>query len=240
MIFVVDKNINSYRRLNNAKYKILIVEDNPIIALDIRNIIQKLNYIVTDIVSNEVSTLTSIEENEPNIILMDINLNHNQNGIKITKEIHKTKQIPIIYLSGVTDENIIANALETNPAYYLTKPFNRIQLKSAIKVVINQHYQNKQNYIHLGCDYFFDIKLKKLYHKNQIQKLGNKEIKFIDLLIEANGRVVLYETIENVIWENEPITNDAIRLLVSRLRKKINCKIIETIYSHGFKINKNL
>lgn len=224
------------------KPKILIVEDNHIIALDIKQTLQNLNYTVTDIVRKESDVLNSIKTDEPNILLMDIDLKQKKNGVQIVNEIYKTKKIPVIYLSGIDDEELVNTALETKPAYYLTKPFNRIQLKSAIELVVDTHYKNYTHFKKLGNDYSFDVQNKKLYYKEEIQKLGTKEVQLLNLLIEANGKVVLFETIENIIWDNQSVTNDAIRLLVSRLRRKLKKnskhKMIETIYSHGFKLKK--
>lgn len=218
------------------KVNILIVEDDSLIALDLKGTLKRLGYTITDTVKKEIDVFKSIKMNIPDIILMDIDLNYEKSGIDLVKEIYKTKKIPVIYLSGVKDENLIDKALETKPAYYLTKPFNRLQLKSAIQLVISDHYKENKDYYYLGSGYTFDTNYKKLYHKGQIQKIGIKGVKFLDLLIEAKGEVVLFETIENIIWENQPISNDAIRLLVSRLRKKIDFDMIETVYSHGFKL----
>lgn len=219
------------------KIKILIVEDNAIISLELKNTLEKLNYIVTDRVKKECDILKSIQKNEPNIILMDIELGQKKNGIEIVEEIYKIKKIPVIYLSGIKKQEMVNKALETNPAYYLTKPFNQIQLNSAIQLVIKNFCENTQDFESLGYEYSFDVKNKKLFYKDEIQKLASKETQLLDLLVEAKGQVVLFETIENIIWANQPVSNDALRVLVSRLRKKIHNDLIESVYSHGFRIN---
>lgn len=219
------------------KIKILIVEDNSIIALELKNTLERLNYTVTNRVKKEKDIFESIKNDEPNIILMDIELGLKKNGIEIVQDIYKIKQIPVIYLSGVEKQETVDEALDTNPAYYLTKPFNPIQLNSAIKMVIKNFYEEMQHFKNIGLDYCFDVKNKKLFYKNEIQKLASNETQFLDLLVEAKGQVVLFGTIENMIWQNEPVSNDALRVLVSRLRKKIHVDFIESVYAHGFKIN---
>lgn len=218
--------------------KILIVEDNQIIALDIKNTLTQLGYQVTDTVYKESDIFKSINQNEPCMILMDISLGQEKDGIDIVKDIHKNKFIPVIYLTGEENDKIINKALDTCPIGYLTKPYRATELKSTIKIALCKK-QTDNHFKSLGCDYSFDITNKKLYYKGEIQKLSTKETQFLELLIEANGEVVLFETIENIIWENQSVTNDAIRLLVSRLRKKLKCIIIETIYSYGFKLYTN-
>lgn len=224
--------------------KILIVEDNPIIAMDIKNSVNKFGFSVSNMVSNENDVFTSIKDNEPNLIIMDISLNSEKDGIDIVKEIHKTKYIPIIYLTGLEDDEIINRAIQTNPVGYLTKPFNRTELKSTIKLGLLKDQSNikfkDEKYKYLGFDYYFDMKNSILYYKGQIQKLSENETRLLYLLINTNGELVTFETIENEVWEGQAVTQDAIRLLVSRLRKKLKTELIETIYSYGFKLNKNL
>ena len=201
------------------KIKVLIVEDNTVIAMDIKN-------------------------DEPNIIIMDISLNAKKDGIEIIKDIHQTKYIPVIYLTGNEEDETINRALSTCPIGYLTKPFNRTELKSTIKLALCEKRQVKQynsnQYKYLGFDYYFDMKNLILYYKNEILKLSENEAKFLNLLIIANGELVTFESIENEVWENKTVSTDAIRLLVSRLRTKLKWELIETIRAYGFKLNKNI
>ena len=78
------------------KIKILIVEDEPIVALDIKNTLLKLEYTITDIAANYNDALYSVRLNKPDIIFMDIHLQNSKNGIEIAREINKSKNIYII------------------------------------------------------------------------------------------------------------------------------------------------
>lgn len=215
--------------------KILIVEDDIFIAQDIQNTVIEFGYKVTKIVSNENDVLKSIKLDEPNVILMDIDLNHSSNGIEIVKTIHKLTYIPVIYLTGLYSDEIIDKAIQTKPIGFLTKPFNSVELKSAIKLALNHNEYNK-TLTHIGFNYYYDFNNCHIYYENQIIKLGRYELELLDLLVRAKGELVSFKTIENELWGNEPVTKDNIRNLISRLRKKLHPKIIETVYSYGFKI----
>lgn len=127
-----------------SKQKILIVEDETIIALDLKNTISKLGYLVTDTVKNYDEALKSVLDNEPHIILMDINLKEEKDGINIAEQINKIKQLDIIYLTGNAEKEVIERAAKTNPVGYLTKPIREKQLKASLQLAAYSHQERKQ------------------------------------------------------------------------------------------------
>jgi len=121
------------------KNKILIVEDEIFIALDIKATVEDLGYCVTKLATDYDDALKSIIENEPDIILMDINLGKSKNGIEISKSIKKIKDIPIIFLTAFADDKTLYEAMMTEPSGYVTKPFKRSQIKSALALAKVKH-----------------------------------------------------------------------------------------------------
>ena len=118
--------------------KILIVEDETIIALDIKNTILKLGYEVSGCVTNYDDALKSVKSDEPDIIFMDINLRNSKDGIEAATDIKKIKNIPIIYLTAFVDDETIERAARTCPAGYIAKPFKRNQAKPSIVLALKQ------------------------------------------------------------------------------------------------------
>ena len=141
------------------KTKVLIVEDETIVALDIKRAIQNLGFEVTNTVTTFEEAIACVKENTPDIILMDINLENSIDGISIAYEIKKTNDIPIIYLTAFCDDETINRAIETNPVGYLLKPFKIDELKSTILLGIfkSKTTQNKirnKEYKSLGNNYY--------------------------------------------------------------------------------------
>ena len=223
------------------KTKILIIEDETIVALDIKSALANLGYVVTSIATNHTEALMSIEENIPNIILTDINLENSIDGIEIVQEIQKTKNIPVIYLTAFSDDDTINRAIQTNPVGYLLKPFQTNELKSTILLAI---YKSKQpftqtrhnRYKYLGNNYFYNEEKKKLYFKEVEIKLTQKESILLDILYKEKGNIVPFETIEYLIWEDASVSDSTLRTLIYRLRSKLEYKLIETIPLHGCKL----
>jgi len=223
------------------KTKILIVEDETIIALDIKKTIIKLGFQVTNIVTNNIDAISSVREDMPDIILMDINLENSKNGIETTLDIQKIKDIPIIYLTADSDNQTITKAIETNPIGYLSKPFKREELKATMmlalyKISKEENRLISNNCVHIGFDYYYDHINHNLYYKDTPIKLSVKERQLLKILIEAKGKIITFEEIEFNIWPDNPVSNSTLRTLIYRLRVKLEYKLIETIPAFGCKL----
>jgi len=225
--------------MNNIK--ILIVEDESIVSLDIKRTLNSFGYKNVECVSNYDSAISSVQIYKPSIILMDINLKNSKNGIDTVIDIQKIENIPIIYLTAYSDEDTIFKAIQTNPIGYLIKPFKREELKSTIMLCIykiNNSDIKKSININksLGFNFYYDLKNEILFYNQLPIKLGLKEKKLLTLLVEANGNIVSFSEIEYLLWPDAPVSNSTLRTLIYRLRSKLEYKIIETISSIGCKV----
>ncbi len=223
------------------KIKILVVEDETIVALDIRGGILKMGYEVTDTVTNYDDALNSIKINTPDFIIMDINLENSKDGIDTAHDIQKIANIPIIYLSAFSDDDTINRAVETNPLGYLIKPFKREELKTTIRLglykISNQNNMNfKSNCFKLGFDYYYDLAKEKLFYKSIPIRLSKNENQLLRILIDTKGGLVSFEDIEHAIWPDAPISDSTLRTLIYRLRTKLEYKLVETIPTFGCKL----
>ena len=222
--------------------KILVVEDEGIVAMDIKNALLHLGFKVVNIAKDYTSAIKSVKQNEPTIILMDINLkNSAKDGIDTAIDIQKIKNIPIIYLTAFSDEETVMRAIHTNPISYLVKPFKREELKSTILLTLyklNQHNkpQIDNNCVTLGYGYYYNKKEEILYFENMYIKLSINEKKLLNLLIEAKGAIVSYESLEHNIWTESPTSVSTLRTLIYRLRSKLEYKLIETIHAAGCRL----
>ena len=116
--------------------KILIVEDEMIIAANISMQLSNLGYDITGIIPRGEEVLVHIESNLPDIILMDINLKGDLDGIEIATLIQKHYKIPIIFLTANADESHFNRAKVTNPYGFISKPFKKLDLQRAIELAI--------------------------------------------------------------------------------------------------------
>lgn len=117
------------------KTKILIIEDEMLIAANISLDLSNLGYEVTGILSRAEGALTHIEQHKPDIVLLDIQLKGKMDGIRLAHEIKDGPGTPIIFLTANSDEASFARARETKPEAFISKPFKKLDLERAIALV---------------------------------------------------------------------------------------------------------
>ena len=124
--------------------KILIVEDENIIAKDISKTVERLGYSVVGTARTGKNAIEKAKELQPNLILMDIMLEGEMNGIEASKQILTFLDVPIIYLTALTDEETLNKAKITEPFGYIIKPYDKRALHNAIEMATYKHYMNNK------------------------------------------------------------------------------------------------
>lgn len=119
--------------------KVLIVEDEVLVAEELAADIEDYNFSVTDIAISSEECFQSIKENLPHVILMDINIKGDLDGIETSKIINQTHNIPIIYLTANTDTATMDRAVSTAPSAFISKPYNKKDIIIALEIAFNKH-----------------------------------------------------------------------------------------------------
>lgn len=121
------------------KVKILVVEDERIVAKDIQNTLKNLDYDVPAIASTGEDAIEKAKELRPDIVLMDIVLKGEMDGIEAAKIIRNEFRIPIIYLTAYEDEDTLERAKITEPLGYILKPFEERDLHTTLEMALYKH-----------------------------------------------------------------------------------------------------
>ncbi|WP_354634912.1 ATP-binding protein [Planktothricoides raciborskii] len=119
--------------------KILVVEDEMLVAEDIAGRLRRLGYEVTDIVESGEEAILSVLNNPPDLVLMDIVLAGDMDGIETAETIRQHKQIPIVYLTAYGDKKTLNRSKTTDPYGYVVKPFDEQQLNTTIEIALNKY-----------------------------------------------------------------------------------------------------
>lgn len=122
-----------------SRTKILIVEDEMIIAEDMADALTQLGYEVTAIVPSGQDAIKKAATTHPDLVLMDINLQGEIDGVDAANEIRSRHQIPVVFLTAYADHHTIERAKATEPYGYLLKPFQDRELKTTIEIAIQRH-----------------------------------------------------------------------------------------------------
>nr|WP_199078370.1 response regulator [Pedobacter sp. ASV19] len=124
--------------------KIIIVEDEPELASNIAELTSLLGYNVSGIFNNSTSCLEFLATHKVDLILLDILIKGDVNGIVLAESIKKQYDTPIIFCSAYTDDVMLQQVKQVNPQGYIVKPFNRDILKTTMFLALNNHSQKKE------------------------------------------------------------------------------------------------
>src|SRR5688572_9412146 len=119
--------------------QIMVVEDEKIVAKDIQNRLRNFGYSVPFIVSSGEEAIKKIEESQPDIVLMDIMLAGESDGIETAKMIRERFNIPVIYLTAYADDSTLDRAKISEPFGYILKPFEERELYTTIEMALYKH-----------------------------------------------------------------------------------------------------
>jgi two-component system, cell cycle sensor histidine kinase and response regulator CckA len=123
--------------MSNAQ--ILVVEDEGIVARSLRNELQNMGYEVPAIAASGEEAVAKAAGTHPDLVLMDISLKGGMDGIEAARQIQKTIDVPVIYLSAYEDDTILDRAKTTEPYGYLLKPYEERELHTTIEMALVKH-----------------------------------------------------------------------------------------------------
>jgi signal transduction histidine kinase len=119
--------------------KVLIVEDERIVALDLQYQLRRLGYTVSDVASTGEEALRIAEETQPDVVLMDIRLGGPLDGVETAEELRDRSDVPVVFLTAYADDRTLERAKATEPFGYLLKPFEERELQIAIEIALYRH-----------------------------------------------------------------------------------------------------
>jgi len=123
--------------------KILIVEDEPIIADDLHFILEEMGYNSTTSVHTGEDAIKFLQNNDTDLVLLDINLAGKVDGVQVAEYIQDNKEMPYIFLTSLSDDHTISRVKKTSPAGYMVKPIDEKTLKVNIELALSQYQSTK-------------------------------------------------------------------------------------------------
>lgn len=202
-------------------YRILVVEDDMIIANAIKKTITKWGYEV-ECVTDFQDVLGQFVAFDPQLVLLDISLPY-YDGFHWCTEIRKVSKVPIIFISSASDNLNIVMAMNMGGDDYITKPFDLTVLAAKIRALIRRTYDfaGQTNLVeHRGA--ILNIGDGTLTYRGQEVELTRNEHRILQLLMENKGQIVTRETIMTHLWETDSYVDDnTLTVNVARLRRKL-------------------
>lgn len=241
--------------------KVLIIEDDDVTALNLKMSLQKQGYEVIALADNSVSSLNKIKVYDPEVVLIDIALENNDDGIEIARFIRDKMPRPFIFLTAHCESDMLDKAKQTEPYGYIVKPFDPVNLHTTIQMALHRFKEEQkrisdtnelkntqahlekllyakklsdQPIIEFGDGYRHDISLGETFYNDQKIKLTKKETAFIRLMVAQLGSVVDFQQATNYVWNEGGATDNSVRTLVWRLRNKLPTDVIKNASGVGY------
>ncbi len=172
---------------------VLLVEDEFIIAEDIRIAAESHGHTVSGIAYSYDEALELLEKHKPDIALLDITLGEEQQGLKLGRLLYEELDIPFVYVTSHSDAATIAKVKETNPSGFLLKPFNREAIYTAIEMALANYTSRKES----------EGQERAFFYRQGTKKL---RIPYRDIYyLEADGNYTKIHTAESVYTERKTI-----------------------------------
>lgn len=173
-----------------SKKKILIVEDEAIVAKDISVCLSRLGYEVMQSIPSGEETLEFLKTNQPDLILLDIMLSGKLSGIDVAKVVKEKHDIPIVFLTAYADEKTVSKAKIAEPYGYVIKPFKELDLRTSIEMALYKFTKEKDQLLKYGevkkndGNKYSIIANEYIYvkSKSKLVKVKNEQILFIEAL----------------------------------------------------------
>jgi PAS domain S-box-containing protein/putative nucleotidyltransferase with HDIG domain len=121
------------------KIRILVVEDESVVAVDVERLLGSLGYSVAGRVSSGMTAIQAVKDKRPDLVLMDIKLEGEMDGIETAEKIHDVFDVPVVYLTAYADEKTLERAKATDPFGYITKPVEQGELQVAVEMALYKH-----------------------------------------------------------------------------------------------------
>ena len=141
--------------MHSAKAKILIVEDEILLAQDLRDNYLSNQYEVIGIAASVAEAEKFLVDAAPDLLILDIMLRGNRDGIDLAAIVNDRYQIPFIFLTSYADKTLVARAKKVRPHAYLMKPFNEYEIPIAIELALS-NYEKKRTPVEIDLSKEFD------------------------------------------------------------------------------------
>lgn len=202
-------------------YKVMIVEDDEVIANVVCDALKKWDYVA--VTANDFKNVAGIvAQEQPDLILLDINLPF-YNGFYWCGKIREISKVPIVFLSSADDNMNIVMAMNMGGDDFIAKPFDINVLIAKISAVLRRSYAYpEQSNVITAEGLVLNLADATVVFQGEKAELTKNEFKILKLLMEQAGKLVSRDTIMTHLWDDEEFVDDnTLTVNITRIRKKL-------------------
>ena len=201
-------------------YKIMIIEDDPLIQSELQVLLNSNNY-QTITIKDFSSIITTIKEENPHLILLDINLPV-ENGFSVCSKIRMFSNVPIIFVTCRDTDMDELNSIMLGGDAFITKPYNIAILLAKIASLLKKTYSINQSEILQYNNVILHLENSSIEYNNQNVELTKNELKILYYLFKHAGTICPRNDIIDFLWENQLYVDDyTLSVNINRIREKL-------------------
>ena len=222
---------------NESEKKILIVEDEPYLRRQIRDLLTQKGYIAETAASRAEAVSRILNEDDISLYLLDVWL-PDGDGFELCSMIRTKNLRPVIFLTACDDEESVVRGLETGGDDYIVKPFRTAELLARIRANLRRKDDRTAAAVWSCGDIRVVLDANEVYKGEEKLNLSAVEYKLLLALMENGERIVRRETLMEYLWDRwgQEIEDNTLSVTISRLRRKIGAEYIETIRGFGYRL----
>lgn len=187
---------------------VLIVEDESIIAMDIRTSLELSGYQIAAIATSSEEAIAAVTSCNPDIVLMDIQLQGDRDGIETAEKVQREFHLPVVYLTAHADEKTLSRAKSTQPFGYILKPFDDQELVTAIEIALSRHRAESAT-------------LAALQRERELNELKSRFVSVVSHEFRNPLNTILFST-ELIERYGEQITSEKRSLYLERIQDSVH------------------
>ena len=218
-----------------SSHTVLIVEDDDFVR---EKLVTILDFYFEKVFQsdNAIDGYELYLENKPNLIISDIEMK-DENGIELIKKIRSINMdSAIIVISAYSKEEYLLELINLKISHYILKPVTNKKLYEAISVSL---FNENHTMFEIYPSIYLDIENNTLSYEKQSISLRKKDKHFLELLYKNKDKITTYDMIDEYIWADKEMTQNALKTFIKELRKKLPVQIIENVIQEGYKLKSN-
>ncbi len=214
---------------------ILILESDTVTASDLASTIRGWGCSVVGIVKDHQGVMHFCEKNKIDLFITETRINSETDGIETAFILQEIYHVPVIFTTVHIDKATLKKAAKVDFMGYLIKPYRENDLLVLIRLSIIK-YRLVEYEASTCCGYFYDIHLNKIYYdEDEVVLTAHEKLLFL-LLFHKRGALSTHKEIDEVIWNDTFVSDEARRQLIHRLKMKLPYDSIEMVRGLGYKL----
>lgn len=217
--------------------RLLLLEDETILKESIEEFLSAQNYIV-DSFENSDDAFDAIFSKEYDLLLLDVNVPGEWDGFSLRKELAKEdKPIPTIFVTSMSSADAMLQGYAHGCCDYIKKPFDLIELFLRVRQALKSNcFQTNDDFIELPQNFRYNVTTFELFLDSEPIPLSKKDKEILNLFIIHRNKVVSFEMLYELIWDNNVDSANA-RVQINNLRRKLPKDLIKNIYGAGYRLD---